>query len=351
MIRHDTLLKNARDLADQRAELRPSIVAIYVAGSVARGEPPFGGATDIDLIVVDNPSGGALPEPEDVRLSSEIVAEITYRRPDFFRDTPALRDHHYLGPEIAEGLALHDPRHFFERVQAGVRGRFDGPPHVFARARSSLEWARGELDAILPWLETSRPESPTLDQIRRLAGALQFAATAVLVLNRVPASIRRLMLRLSETAETFGRPDLYSKFAHALNADSLTPDEVEALLSIWATLFDAAEEFHQSDWGEDFFIQPVRRNYCERAMKTLAAEGRERDTAWLLLHAGAACANQIQLHAPPGAANLYFEKWQRLLERFGLGSTADFAQAVGLARDYLEAVSDFVDDWGVKEGA
>lgn len=354
MIKRDTLMKNARDVAAQRASVRPSIIAAYLTGSVARGEPSLGEACDLDLILIDDAqrSGSPLPPSEDVRLSTEIVVEITYRRPEFFKDTAALRNHHWLGPEIAQGLALHDPNHFFERVQAGVRGRFDQPTHVYARAQGFLEWARGDLAAIAPCLaEGPASERPTSAQLSSFALTLQFAAGAVLTLDRVVGSARRLMVRLDETAHVLGRPDLYAQFVEALNAASLTEEEIEALLSIWAALYGAASEFHRGEWGEDFFVQPVKRNYYERAMRALVAEGRGRDAVWLALYTAAACANQVSLYAPAGAAYLYLEKWERALERLGLNSAAGFARGVGLARDYVEKVTEFVEWWGEQEGA
>jgi hypothetical protein len=343
MIRREQLMKFARDLAAERANQRHSILAAYIAGSVARGDQPLGEAYDLDLFLVDGAVDAVLPAPEDLRLSPEIVAEITYRRADFYRDTAMLRDHHWLGPEIAEGLALYDPRHYFERVQAGVRGRFDQPMHIFARAQGFVEWARGELARLAA--------DPGSHQLTSFALTLQFAAGAVIALDLAVGAARRLALRLEEAALVFERPDLYDDFLHTLNAASLTADEAEAFISIWAALYDAAAEFHQGDWGEDFFVQPIRRSYYESAARALAADGRGRDAAWLLLYTGAACANQVRLHAPTGAAYLYLEKWERALERLGLKSPQGLARATGLLHAYVDKVAAFVEEWGEREGA
>ena len=198
-----------------------------------------------------------------------------------------------------------------------------------------------------------RPDAtpPTPPQICSLARCLHCAAGAVLALDGVVGSARRLMPRLRETAGAFGRSDLYADFVEAVNAASLTPEEIEALLAVWTTLYTAAGEFHRGEWGEDFVVQPIRRGYYESAMRALVADGRGGDIVWLALYTAGVCANQIHLHAPAGAANLYLEKWERLLERLGLGSADGFIRGVGQARDYLGRVTEFVETWGESEGA
>jgi hypothetical protein len=351
MIKRDHLMKFARDLAAQRANLRPSLVAAYIAGSVARGDPPLGEAADLDLFLIDEAPGAALPAPEDVQIAPQIVAEITYRRAEFYKDTGALRAHCWLGPEIAEGLALHDGRHFFERIQAGVRGRFDQPMHVHARAQGFVAWAQGELAALAPAMQAPHPGPPDARQLSSFALALQFAAEALITLDHAVGPARRLMLRLDDAAQVFGRPDLYQDFLNTMNALGLTPDEGEALVSIWASMYDAAGEFHRGEWGEEFFVQPLRRNYYEQALRAMLAEGRARDIAWLLLYTGSACASQVRQHAPAGADYLYLDKWNRALERLGLDSGAGFARGVGLLRAYVGKVTEFVEWWAEMEGA
>jgi hypothetical protein len=351
MIKRDTLMKYARDLAAQRANQRPSILAAYIVGSVARGDAPFDEAYDLDLFLIDESPGIILPAPEDVRLTPQIIAEISYRRPEFYKDTARLRDHHWMGPEIAEGLALYDPRHFFERVQAGVRGRFDRPVHIHARAQGFLDWARGELAALDPLPEAGPAAAPTGEAIHHFAHTLQFAAGALLSLDLAVGPPRRLLVRLGEAGRALGRPDLYTFFLQTISAADLTPDEVEQLIAMWGSLYGAAAEFHQGEWGEDFFVHPMRRSYYERALRALAAEGRGRDGAWLLLYTGNACANQVRQHAPEGPSFIYLEKWDQTLGRFGLGSAETFAQAVGLLRDYVRQVEEFVEQWAEREGA
>ena len=76
-IERATLLKIAKDAAQQRLTARPSLISAYLIGSVAANEPLLGDATDIDLVLIDsNPPPVAR---EVVRLTDQVALDIHHR--------------------------------------------------------------------------------------------------------------------------------------------------------------------------------------------------------------------------------------------------------------------------------
>src|SRR3990172_3575454 len=119
MIEHSILLRLAKEYAVRKAQSRRSLVAALLTGSVARGEAPLGDAVDLDIILVDD--GAPDPNTELVRLSDYVFVDAVYVHPDEYDHRKALRAHHFTGPTLNDALLLHDPRHYFDILQAAIR--------------------------------------------------------------------------------------------------------------------------------------------------------------------------------------------------------------------------------------
>ena len=87
----ETLIKIARDAANQRARVSRRIVCIYLTGSVLGDTPLLGGTTDIDLIVIHD--SDPIQPREVVRMSDEIHLDIGHYSQDVVPPTapPARR--------------------------------------------------------------------------------------------------------------------------------------------------------------------------------------------------------------------------------------------------------------------
>ena len=162
MIEQQTLLRLARDYAARKAAERPSLKAILLTGSVARGEPPLGDAVDLDILLIDD----FLPDPaaETIRLSEFVFIDAVYARTADFADRKAVRTHHFTGPALNDALPLHDPRHYFDLLQAAIRAPYNRPDHIYARARSAHNAARHAFDSLTPFLDDIPPADLSLAQ-------------------------------------------------------------------------------------------------------------------------------------------------------------------------------------------
>jgi len=124
----------------KRRSHQQTILSSYLIGSVVHGNPFLGDAADIDLVIIHNDD---VRHPREfIRLSQQVHLDISHINASFFEHPRQLRIDPWQGPAIAEPGFLYDPDHFFERVQATVRGQFYRPDFVFQRATGFLNLAK-----------------------------------------------------------------------------------------------------------------------------------------------------------------------------------------------------------------
>lgn len=331
-IERATLLKIARDAAQQRMVTRPSLISAYLTGSVAAAEPLMGEATDIDLVLIDAATPAAAREV--VRLTDQVALDVQYRGKDEYANPKSLRVHPWLGPELAEPLFLIDRTHFFELAQASARGQFHRPEYVAARARTFLAWARGELHiGLLPGAE---PE--TFVTLGGLCQAMLYAANAAISLTGFPGASRRLTMKLEAAAGKLRRLDLHGEFLALLRSE-LAPERAEALLADWQAAYRAGQT------ATDELIHPARRTIYERGFRAHIQADRAAEALWLML----ATWNAAMRHMPAGSGQA--ERWASFLDTLGLATPEAFGERVQQAVDYVTLVDGLVEDWAERNGA
>lgn len=332
-IERATLLKIARDTASQRMAARPSLLSVYLTGSVAAGDPLLGEATDIDLVCID-----AEPPPvarEVVRLTDQVALDIQHRHKSEYANAKSLRVHPWRGPEICQPFFLLDPQHFFELAQANVRGQFHRPDFVAARARTFAAWARADLGLGLLPGETG-PEPVTLGAFGR--GMLN-AANAVMTLTGFPAAGRRLLLKLDMAAQKLKRPDLYHDFIGLLSENALEPSQAAALLKDWSAAYGAGQSANNE------LIHPARRTIYERGFKAQIEADRAVEILWLMLSTWQALLQTLPADSPHADAYVAY------LRTMGLDTPAAFAARVEQVRAYVTLAADTVETWAEQNGA
>jgi hypothetical protein len=331
-IERSTLIKIAKDTALQRMAARPTLISAYLTGSVAAGEPLLGGATDIDLILID------MAEPlnrEVVRLTDQVALDIEYRPQRDYEHPKNLRTHPWRGPELAEPLFVHDPRHFFELAQSSARGQFHRPDHVAARARAFVRMARGELHiGLLPGSEPAEPV--TLENFCR---ALLYSANAAISLTGFPGAGRRLLIKLEAAAQKLARADAYDDFLAVFGGPALDSAQAQLLLADWSAAFRAG----QSEMDE--LIHPARRTIYERGFTAQIEADRAGEMLWLMLYTGQAAMRNIPTDSPHAAS------WTTFRERLCLANPEEYRERVAAARSYLEMVDALVEGWAESNGA
>jgi hypothetical protein len=315
MIEQNVLLRLAREFADRKIKANPTLRAIVLAGSVARAEPALGDAVDIDILLIDD----VVPDPayEVERLSENVFIDATYVRVAELADRKALRMHHYLAPALNDALILHDPRHYFDILQASVRAPYNKPDNIYARARAALTPAQRIIDRFTLWREDPPADGPSFNDLADLRQALYLIAQSIILLSGQPGDAvgpRKFMVRF-EAASRRHDTNLYPLFLESLGIARLPPNVLDSFLPEWLALYKAANQRGSTHP----VIHSYKRGYYERGFKALAAEAHTLNTLWLFEQTLAACA-QAADPVPP--------VWQSYLNATGKADTAGFMERI-----------------------
>jgi hypothetical protein len=336
MIEQATLLRLARDYADRKMKERPTMRAVVLVGSVARAEPPLGDAVDLDLILIDD----FIPEPafELVRLSENVFVDAQFVRTADYADRKALRTQPFTAPALNDALILHDPRHYFDILQASVRAPYNKPDNIFARARAAFGQAQNIIDRFTLWREDPPAGPPAFDDLADFRTALYALGQSLILLSGQPGDtvgIRKFMVRY-EAATRQHRPDLYQQFLAALGANNFPVANFELFLADWLSLYKSASLRGRTDP----LIHGVKRGYYERGFRALVAEGHTLNTLWLFEQTLAACARDLDPQP---------DLWGHYLQLTGKDSSRKFVERIRAAEGLLASTDETLLAWARKE--
>jgi hypothetical protein len=327
------LLKIAHDTVIERTYSDRSILAAYLTGSLLEEEPLIGKATDIDLVFVhiDTPK----IEREIKRLSDQVHLDIAHHDRDLYKQARQLRQDPWLGPTIFRCQILHDPHHFMDFTQAGVRSQFDHPENVLERSRQELEQARGI------WMNLSlNAGEPNPQVIARYLGAVEHSANAIASLSGAPLTQRRFLLHFQERAEATGQAGLYIGLLGLLGAIDLEKDLIRGWLPTWSAAFNAASGTSQPPID----LHPDRYSYYYEAMATYVDSLQPIVALWpLLLTWTGAIVTLMQEQAP--FAETHRQHWEKACQHLGFNSAA-FEERLTALDAYLDTTEELLERWG-----
>ena len=275
-VTRESLIRIAKETAQQRAFNDRDIIAAYLSGSLASDEmdPLLGGTTDIDVILVhaDEP----IYRREFVKLTPDFHVDISHRAKAEFKKPRELRIDPWLGWEMYDPRLLFEREKFFEFIQAGLRAgfEFNAPAPALHRSRLLLAQARHIWRELLAIGDTVTPKDVEL-----YMKSLYHAVNAVAELSGPPLQERRLLLEFASRAETAQRPEMNAALIGLLGASALDPSIINAWLPQWKLAFESAME--NSD--VDSRIHPARVNYYEKAMQAILAGEKPHAALWPLL--------------------------------------------------------------------
>ena len=321
------LIDLARRECLQQSE-QGDVVAGYLAGSVAVGEPLLAGTADIDLVLIHT-SDPAVPR-QIKPLSEEIHLDIAHHPATFYDQPRELRLHPWWGPAIAEPVFLHDPTHIFELAQASARGQFFRPDHVHARARAFLTSAQLALQharAGNGWREA-------------YLLAARDAANAVASLAGAPATGRRAWLTLERRLLGLDASDLIDRCLSLLGGREAVL-QAEAWIAGWAGAFD------HLDGPTSPELHPARRTYWQRGFQALLEAGRPDAVIWPLLPLWSQTVSGL----PPDAAGRDMQaEFERSMATCGLAEQAR-AERCTLLEAFIDQVDERLESWAGANGA
>ncbi len=194
-VTRESLLRIAKETAQERAYNDPDIVAAYLTGSLLNVDPMLGGTADIDIVFVHK-TKPAQPR-EFVKLTPDFHLDISRRAKDEFKSPRELRSDPWLGYEMYDPILLYEREKFFDFVQASLRAGFDfeQPPLMLQRCRKMLSHGR----AI--WMDLTEVDETAVGpkEVKKYMKSLFHALNAVAELSGPPIQERRLLLEFPAT--------------------------------------------------------------------------------------------------------------------------------------------------------
>lgn len=274
-VTRESLIRIAKETAQERAFNDHDIIAAYLTGSlVSETDPILGGTADIDIILVH------AEEPkhrrEFVKLTPDFHLDISHRAKAEFKRPRELRLDPWLGWEMYDPMLLYEREKFFEFIQAGLRAgfEFNAPAPALQRSRLLLSQGRSIWRDLLAVEDILSPKDMT-----QYLKSLYHAVNAVAELSGPPLQERRLMLEFPPRAETAQRPSLNAGMMDLLGVLDLDASVISAWIPEWKQAFEAAMENSHVDPR----IHPARLNYYEKAIQAMLAGETPQAALWPLL--------------------------------------------------------------------
>jgi len=333
-VTRESLIRIAKETAQERAYNNRDIIAAYLTGSLASDETDhlLGGTTDIDIIIVheDEPKH----RREFVKLTPDFHLDIGHRAKAEFKRPRELRVDPWLGWEMYDPQLLFEREKFFEFVQAGLRAgfEFNAPAPALQRSRALLAHGRQIWRDLLVIEDTVTPTD-----IIKYMKSLYHAINAVAELSGPPLQERRLMLEFASRAEAAQRPGMDAALFGLLGASALDASTLSAWIPEWKLAFEAAAENSRVEAR----IHPVRLNYYEKAFRAMLESGNPRAALWPLLQTWTLAVDVLPEHS--------VKAWQSACGQLGLTSTGIEEHVAGLDH-FLDEVEALLDELATQNG-
>lgn len=333
-VTRESLIRIARETAQERAYNDKEIIAAYLTGSLANDEldPMLGGTADIDIIFVHK------EEPkhrrEFVKLTPDFHVDISHRAKAEFKRPRELRLDPWLGWEMYDPMLLYEREKFFEFVQAGLRAgfEFNAPAPALQRSRSLLSHGRQIWRDLLEVSETVTPRD-----MAQYMKSLYHAVNAVAELSGPPLQERRLMLEFAGRAETAQRPGMDAALTGLMGASALEPSVIRSWLPDWKLAFESAMESSRVDPRIDL----ARVNYYEKAILAMLEGEKPHSALWPLMQTWTLAVDVL----PDLAAN----PWRAACGQLGLAA-AGIEERVEALDAFLDEVEILLDDLAAQYG-
>ncbi len=327
----DMLNKVVRDTVAQRSRADLGVLAIFLQGSLLSGDPLMGGTADIDLFMIHNEN---IPEQRElVRMTDDVHLDIAHHSRAMYRQTRELRLDPWMGPTIYWGKILYDPQHFMDFTQASVRGQFNQPDHILARARLQASNARQA------WFSLQEHQGKTgIEESYQYLHAVKNAANAIASLNGPPLPERRFLLRFPERAEACGNPGLSAGLEGLLSGSNVDIETLRSFLPDWVGAYQAIPE--QSRPAK---LHPCRFHYYLHAFEAILSGEHPQAILWPLVNTWTQAARLT-----PVETNAY-SGWVKASENLGFYGPV-FGERLKSLDAYLDQVEEILDDWGTRNG-
>ena len=323
-VTRESLLRIAKETAQERAYNDTDIIAAYLTGSLLNMDPMLGGTADIDIVFVHK--NKPAQSREFVKLTPDFHLDISRRTKDEFKSPRELRGDPWLGYEMYDPVLLYEREKFFDFVQASLRAgfEFEQPALMLQRCRKMLSHGRQI------WMDLTEVDEAAVGpkEVKKYMKSLFHAVNAVAELSGPPIQERRLFLEFPARAEAAGKPGMAAGAFGLLGANHVDMDKLKLWFSDWKSAFKLASADSASKPGVDIRIHSARMNYYEKAIKAMLEGETPLAALWPLLHTWTLSAEVLE--------GDHFQFWQNAAGELGLLG-AGFAERV-------EGLDHFIDD-------
>ena len=327
-VTRESLIRIAKETAQERAHNNRDIVAAYLTGSlVSNTDSMLGGVTDVDIVFVHSSKPGVVREIS--KLTPDFHLDISHRQKSDFKSPRELRSDPLLGYEMYDPMLLYQREKFFEFVQAGLRAGFEfqAPALVLTRCRKLLSEGRKT------WIDLS--DIPTEKagplQVKQFLRASQHAANAVAEISGAPLPERRFLLDFPERAKAAERPNFTADLFNLTGASNVDASLLANWLVDWKAAFLAASESEKVDVQ----IHTARLNYYEKGIQALLDGETPLTALWPLIRTWTFCAAVL-----PTSASA---PWQTACEKLGLLGPG-FEDRISSLDHYLDEIEVRLDE-------
>lgn len=333
-VTRESLIRIAKETAQERAYNDSGIIAAYLTGSLVSNEvdPMLGGVTDIDIIFVHG--GEPKHRREFVKLTPDFHLDISHRAKAEFKRPRELRVDPWLGWEMYDPQLLFEREKFFEFVQAGLRAgfEFNAPTPALQRSHSLLAHGRQIWRDLLEIGDTVTPKD-----VAKYMKSLYHAVNAVAELSGPPLQERRLMLEFAPRAEAAQRPGMDAALVGLMGASSLEASRIGAWIPDWKLAFEAASESSRVDAR----VNPLRLNYYEKAIRAMLESDRPHAALWPMLQTWTLAVDVLPDHA--------LNAWHSACGHLGLTAIGIEEHVNGLDQ-FLDEVESLLDELSAQHG-
>ena len=330
-VTRESLLRIAKETAQERAYNEPDIIAAYLTGSLLNIDPMLGGTADIDIVFVHK---NKPPRAREfVKLTPDFHLDISRRAKDEFKSPRELRSDPWLGYEMYDPILLYEREKFFDFVQASLRAGFDfeQPPHMPQRCRKMLSHGRQI------WTDLTEIKSAGPKEIRKYMKSLFHAVNAIAELSGPPIQERRFLLEFPARAEAANKPELTSAAFGLIGANHLNADKIKSWIPDWEYAFKLACE----NTKVDIRISIARINYYEKAINAMLEGAIPLAALWPLFHTWTLAADVLD------GDHLKF--WETAAGELGLLG-AGFAERVNELDHFIDDVEITLDEVARENG-
>lgn len=334
-VTREALIKIAHETVERFLRKDRSISAVYLCGSLLGQDYQLGGATDIDLVFIHSDNSPVAREV--IPLSEDIHLDIAHHSQDEYRYGKQLRVHSWLGPTLNAAIALHDPRHTLDFIQASVRGQFERADYVFERAQHQLGRARQIWGSYQPFGGNPQIDDP-VQFAQSYVRALGHAMNAVASLSGPPLTERRLLLEFQQKAEAVGKPGLFHGALGLLGWPNLRQADLAPLFELWREIYDQVPEK-----TAPVRVHACRKNYYSAAFQAMVERQNPEASLWPMLR-----TVTLIMSTQTGNSSILEKGWG-FLNGLGLHETT-LQERLPALDAYLDLVEETLEDWAQANG-